>query len=170
MMQDAVEKTELNEAGFLEFQQKTQGTNINTQTLLATDYLNHFNEIVMVLEMVPDFPDFLDDARNWTPKSYVEHFQGSGFSDKDLAVAAYAQVPERFKQPFEQTIDQINRLMAISIQRLEVAMEENNLEKLRYAAADTSESIRRLIDFASGIIHGSQNTMDQNEIDNLLGD
>ena len=167
-MQDAVEKKDLEDAGFLEFQEKIRGSNINAQTLLATVYLNHFNEIVMVLEMVPDFPDFLDDAKEWLPKSYVKHFQDSAFSDKDLAVAAYAHVPERFIQPFEQTIDQINRLMAITIQRLEEVIDEDNPEKLRFVTADSSKSIRRLIDFASGIIHGSQNTMDQSDIDLLL--
>jgi hypothetical protein len=45
------------------------GTNINAQTLLATDYLNHFNEIAMLLEMVPDMNDMLDEAKAWQPKS-----------------------------------------------------------------------------------------------------
>jgi len=36
--------------------------NINEKTLLATDYLNHFNEFVMVLDLIPDMPDCLKDA------------------------------------------------------------------------------------------------------------
>ena len=39
-----------------------QGTNIDPQTLLATDYLNHFNEIVMLLELIPDMPECFEDA------------------------------------------------------------------------------------------------------------
>ena len=31
----------------------TKGTNVNEETLLTTDYLNHFNEIIMLLEIVP---------------------------------------------------------------------------------------------------------------------
>ncbi len=45
---------------YLAFQHKVRGTNINEQTLLATDYLNHFNEIAMMLEMIPDMPEFLE--------------------------------------------------------------------------------------------------------------
>ena len=56
-----------------------QGTNINEQTLLATDYLNHFNEIVMTVGMVPDFRDLMDDAKAWQPISYAEHIQNSAF-------------------------------------------------------------------------------------------
>jgi hypothetical protein len=35
--------------------------NINPQSGLATDYLNHFNEAIMLLEMIPDMPDCVED-------------------------------------------------------------------------------------------------------------
>lgn len=35
--------------------------NINPRTGLATDYLNHFNEAVMLLEMIPDMPECAED-------------------------------------------------------------------------------------------------------------
>lgn len=64
--------------------------NINPQTGLATDYLNHFNEAIMLLEMVGDCPDCLADIRRWQPMSYREHFLESHFQGRDLAIAAYA--------------------------------------------------------------------------------
>lgn len=64
--------------------------NINPQTGLATDYLNHFNEAIMLLEMVGDCPDCLADIRRWQPMSYREHFLESHFRGRDLAIAAYA--------------------------------------------------------------------------------
>ena len=70
--------------------QKVRGTNINEQTLLATDYLNHLNEPIMLFEMLADVPELLDELAEWQPKSYVEHFTDSAFSDKDLAIEAYA--------------------------------------------------------------------------------
>jgi len=36
-------------------------TNVNNNTFLETDYLNHFNEIVMLV--VSDMPDILEDAK-----------------------------------------------------------------------------------------------------------
>jgi muramoyltetrapeptide carboxypeptidase LdcA involved in peptidoglycan recycling len=38
------------------------GTNINSVTLLATDYLNHFNEVIILIEMVADMPDMIEDV------------------------------------------------------------------------------------------------------------
>jgi hypothetical protein len=43
--------------------------NINPRTGLATDYLNHFNEAVMLLEMVPDMPECAEDFLTWSPLS-----------------------------------------------------------------------------------------------------
>lgn len=63
--------------------------NINPLTGLATDYLNHFNEAIMLLEMVATCPDCLDDFHSWQPMSYREHFLASKFKARDLAVAAY---------------------------------------------------------------------------------
>jgi hypothetical protein len=64
-------------------------TNINPDTGLATDYLNHFNEAIMLLEMLPDCPDCLEDFRAWRPMSYRQHFAASRFKGRDVAIAAY---------------------------------------------------------------------------------
>lgn len=167
-MPDTTDINSGSSAEFLAIQQKAKDANLNEQTLLATDYLNHFNEIVMLLEMVPDMPECLDEAKEWQPKSYTDHFRDSTFSDKELAIEAYAHVPERFLKPFEQTIDQINRLIDVVIQRLEKYHLEGDEDRLRLAASDDSRNIQRLMDFASGVIHGSDNTMDQDDIDSLL--
>ncbi len=63
--------------------------NINPVTGLATDYLNHFNEAIMLLEMLLSAPDCLDDFLAWQPASYREHFAASHFKRRDMAIAAY---------------------------------------------------------------------------------
>ncbi len=63
--------------------------NINPVTGFATDYLNHFNEAIMLLEMLPDCPDCIDDFLAWRPMTYREHFMASHFKGRDLAIAAY---------------------------------------------------------------------------------
>src|SRR5215813_15225223 len=63
--------------------------NINPNTGLATDYLNHFNEAIMLLDLVATMPECLTDLMAWAPMSYEEHFASSRFKDRGLAVAAY---------------------------------------------------------------------------------
>jgi len=155
---------------YLSLRERAAGTNVNDQTLLATDYLNHFNEVVMLLEMIPDMPDMLEEAREWQPRPYKEHFAESSIADCDLAVEAYDSVPTKYKAPFEQTISQLDRLIASSINRLEQDLSEGNVDLARENASALSQILQRLIDIASGIISGSDHTMDQSEIDILLGD
>ena len=63
--------------------------NISPATGLSTDYLNHFTEAVMALEMAGDIPECVDDLRAWRPKNYVEHFAASRFSNRDAVIGAY---------------------------------------------------------------------------------
>ena len=63
--------------------------NINPATGLATDYLNHFNEAIMLLEMMSACPDCLGDFLDWRPMSYREHFEASRFKGRELAIEAY---------------------------------------------------------------------------------
>ncbi|MEI6557425.1 MAG: hypothetical protein WCO00_03385 [Rhodospirillaceae bacterium] len=154
---------------FLEWRRKVRGTNISEKTLLATDYLNHFNEIVMLIEMVPDMTMMLDECYLWEPKSYQQHFQESGFSDKELAIAAYEHVPAKFRRPFEETILQMQLVVSATIQRMAAAIETGNMDQLRLDCQVSVAMIHKIIQVANGIIHGTAGMMDQDEIDVYLG-
>lgn len=65
------------------------GANINARTRLATDYLNHFNEAIMLLELLSPYPDCVEDFLAWRPMSYREHFEASRYKGRELAIAAY---------------------------------------------------------------------------------
>ena len=155
--------------GFLAMQEKVKGSNIDEKTLLATDYLNHFNEIVMLLEMVADMPEILEDVKAWQPKSYKDHFAASTIAEKDLAIEAYDFVPAVYREPFEQTIEQINNSIASTVERLEKILADGEMELLQANAQSHSRLIQRLMDTASAVIHGSAKILDQSEIDNLMG-
>src|SRR6202162_341706 len=75
--------------------------NINPRTGLATDYLNHFNEAIMLLEMVPDMPECAEDFLSWKPLSYAEHFTAPNFKARDLAIAAYDSADANLRAEFD---------------------------------------------------------------------
>ncbi|OIQ92529.1 hypothetical protein GALL_255210 [mine drainage metagenome] len=156
------------QAGFIAFSDKAVGTNINPQTLLATDYLNHFNEIIMMLEMIPDMPDCLEEAQAWSPKSYQDHFRDSQFRDRALAIEAYDHVPSKYRVPFEEVIGQMNSLVAASILRIAEVLEGGDADQLRYICSEASHGVQKLMDVASAVIHGSTKILVQSEIDGFL--
>lgn len=144
------------------------GTNINAQTYLATDYLNHFNEIVMFLEMIPDMPDMFEEAKAWAPKSYADHFRDSSFKDKDLAIRAYDAAPPRYRRMFDQTVARMNEQLVAGLGRIDAAILAGNDSELAFLVQQVSRSTQRLIDVCSSIIHGNVRTMSQTQIDEAL--
>ncbi|MBL4691903.1 MAG: hypothetical protein JKY92_01045 [Magnetovibrio sp.] len=152
-----------------DFRQRAEGTNVNAQTLLATDYLNHFNELVMTMEMLADMPELFEEVQAWAPKDYKDHFRDSTIADKELAIEAFDHAPPKFKEPFEQNIEKINRLILKSIDRLAADIKTKDMELVRLNSSTISKLIQRLLDMCSANIHGSATTMDQSEIDNLIG-
>lgn len=168
-MEDSAQSTTRSDGDdYALYRDKAEGTNINQQTLLATDYLNHFNEITMLIEMIPDMPEMLEEAQAWAPKSYQDHFREAGFSDAGLAVEAYDHVPDKYRRPFERTVTQLNQLILASVGYLEVALQGADPDAVRQMAKTMSKAIQKVQDVASGIIHGRENAMDQSEIDSLL--
>lgn len=83
--------------------------NINPVSFLATDYLNHFNEVVMLMEMVSAMPDMIDDVMAWEPRGYTDHFEQSVFADKDLAIEAYHAAPSEFREGFEAVVTELDK-------------------------------------------------------------
>ena len=156
------------EAKFEELSQKAVGSNVNDKTLLATDYMNHINEIVMLMELVPDAPECLEDCKAWQPVSYQDHFRNSSIHDKDLAIEAYDWAPLEYREPFDRLVTQMNRLIALSVQRLERLHGEENFDMARLVAERASRNLQDLIGQASAVIHGDGHVIDQEQIDALL--
>src|SRR5438067_4544904 len=81
--------------------EQLRAANINPRTGLATDYLNHFNEAVMLLEMIPDIPECAEDFLAWTPLTYSEHFTHTNFKARDLVIEAYGTADPAIRRRFD---------------------------------------------------------------------
>lgn len=154
----------------VDWAKRVEGTMVNATTLLATDYLNHFNEVLMLLQMVPDMPDMIEDCKQWRPKSYPQHFMDSGLTDGPLAAEAYAHSPPSFKLPFEAIIKQMDDLVFEATAILEEAISNGqSIEVIRDRTARPVGTLQTLNQLADSIIHGDTSTMNQAKIDQMLG-
>ena len=90
--------------------ERLRAANIHPETRLATDYLNHFNEVVMLLELVPTMPDCIEDVLAWAPATYEQHFIRSHYRDKDLVLEAFAHAPVGVRRRFLAVWDDVARL------------------------------------------------------------
>ena len=127
--------------------------NIHPDTGLATDYLNHFNEVVMLVDMLPMMPDCAPDVIAWQPRSYTEHFRLSSFKGRDLAIRAYAASDPVRRAAFERTILDIDR----AIGNVQTLIVESPMDELPLAViSDVAEmSVKPLLAHAMGLINGT---------------
>src|ERR1700761_6729144 len=108
-----------------------RGGNINPRTGLATDYLNPFNEAVMLLEMIPDMPECVEDFLQWHPLSYAEHFTASNFKARDLAIAAYeAAADTDIRADFDQMTDTMTSILREVGAAMRIATQDSTKSKL----------------------------------------
>ena len=128
-----------------------RAANINPRTGLATDYLNHFNEAVMLLEMIPDIPECADDFLQWHPLSYAEHFTATNFRARDLVISAYETADPAIRAEF----DQLSNTMTSILTAVGQAMREANQDKTRAKLAEQAiHWVKPLVMAAGGVING----------------
>jgi hypothetical protein len=129
-----------------------RAANINPRTGLATDYLNHFNEAIMLLEMIPDMPECAEDFLTWCPLSYCEHFMASSFKARDLAIEAYESADAAIRAKF----DNITSTMTSVLTAVGAAMRATRQDKTRAILAEQATVwVKPLVALAGGIINGA---------------
>jgi hypothetical protein len=137
------------------FRSHIPGTNINESTLLASDYLNHFHELVMLLEAVATDPNgFAGDLIDWRPLTYEQHFTASGFRDKTLAIAAYRRAPTKIRARFDEAVAKLHAEAVTVIAEVATALKGRNKRRMRRACEDGVARLRGLIDTANTIATG----------------
>lgn len=81
---------------------------INPLSGLANDYLNLFNELVMILEQLPQMPELIEDLLLWRPVSYRDYFLKSRLAGSRSALEAYDRVNPSFKRRFETMVQELD--------------------------------------------------------------
>ncbi len=132
--------------------------NIRPHTRLATDYLNHFNEAAMLVEMLEAMPEAAEDVLAWRPARYDAHFAASGFAHKELAVAAYRSADPAVRASLDAAADAFADLMAQVQARLAAGGD----------ATSGAAALRARLAAIAAIIEGGPGPSGQDAIDALF--
>lgn len=138
-------------AGATPCPKQLSAANINPQTRLATDYLNHFNEAIMLLEMIPDMPDCASEIFEWQPLSYCDHFRATNYKARDLAIAAYDTVEPATRAHFEHLTGTMSSILVAVRDAMKEATRDETRAKL---ALQATEWLKPLVAATGGIING----------------
>jgi hypothetical protein len=125
---------------------------INPATGLATDYLNHFNEAIMLLEMLSSCPECCDDFFGRQPRSYREHFESSRFKGRALEIAAYDAADPSLRG----CLDTLAGTMITVLEATRTAMNSDIASESAVALAERAAALlRQLVARAGAVINGA---------------
>jgi hypothetical protein len=130
---------------------RLDGTNINPKTGLATDFLNHFNEAIMLLDMLPMAPDCKADFLDWRPMSYREHFAASHFKHRDLAIAAYDSADPAYRGLLDEISNHMNVILIAAADAMRQDLSPQTTGTLAEAAA---RWLKPMVGRAGAVING----------------
>ena len=134
------------------------GELVNPASGLANDYLNLFNEIVMLVEQLPSMPELIDDIMAWRPTSYQEYFRASILPGRESALAAYDKLDARFRRGFEQVVEELDRRSTGSVAavRRKFRASTDQGEPLSVICDRAGASIREVLEKATMLVnHGA---------------
>lgn len=148
--------------------EQMRAANVNQQTGLATDYLNHFNEPIMLVQMLAEMPEFVEDIRGWQAKSYAEHFQTSGLKYAGFIVAAYDHAPPHIIESFENVTQTLTDFILSVPESYSALLEAGNTDAAAEYLVQTTQSLNQLADMAAAIVNGDTERVSQDAIDQIL--
>jgi len=140
-------------------------TGIDPHTGLASDFLNQFNEVLMLLEVVGNDPDLGRHLHGWRPRGYVEHFETSHLRDSALVIEAYALCPVSVRRRFDRLSADLSAFILNGLADLRLI----DGEAAQDARRTLAERIFRRVESLSAIIHPAERRFDNDTISALFG-
>jgi len=125
--------------------------NINPATGLATDYLNHFNEAIMMLELIPSMPACIDDLMEWKVMTYREHFLAATQKHRDDVLVAYDTADAQARVMLDEIADTMSSILAATRDALRLDLSPTVAGGL---AREAAYQLKPLVARAGAVING----------------
>ncbi len=130
---------------------------INPASGIANDYLNIFNEILLLIENMPVLlPEMIADLKQWKSVGYREYFEKSPLPGSKMALEVYDKIDPDFKSQFEQQIEKVS-VIANESRDLVLAMRDSageiEPEQLYGPCSDRAALLREALSIASGLVN-----------------
>jgi hypothetical protein len=136
---------------------KKAGNLVNPNSGIANDFLNQYNEVLLLVENFPVLlPEMVEELLAWKPKTYEEYFTSSPLPGSDIAIRLYHTLDRVFRKRFETQMCRINKLAgkAISVvSERNQDMEERAAEDVELFCRQISRKLRTEIENASILVN-----------------
>lgn len=90
---------------------------VNPASGIANDFLNHFNEVLLLIENLPVLlPEMVDELLGWTPRTYREYFTHSELPGSKLTLEIYESICDELRDEFESRVGAVNLMCLESVE------------------------------------------------------
>jgi hypothetical protein len=117
---------------------------------LSNDYLNHYSEVLMLIEMAGDDPAIGAELQDWRPVGYRAYFGSSELRRATAALAAYDALPEARRQAFEKLVASMDTLATMAVFALQPP---STPESIPWIVEATAPALRELIAKAAAFLN-----------------
>ena len=126
--------------------------NVNLVSGLATNYLNHYIEILLLIEMLPDMRECFEDIRTWKPMSYCEYAACSQLPNSELVLKVYDSVDAERRRNLDAIAHEADTALMSFINRAGTALDLNDTNLLKEIALEAKEYLTPTIERMTGVI------------------
>ncbi len=126
---------------------------VNPLSGLANDYLNGFNEIITLIEMLPEMPDLVADIQAWRPKSYRAYFEDQAHPAAKAAQIAYDRMNPKLQQDFEAVIAELDRLATGTVAAIRHQLKQGKAPALTDLCARAGQAMRKILKLATNMVN-----------------
>ena len=135
-----------------EIAQALSAINVNLSTGFATNYLNHYVEILLLLEILPSMPECLEDIGLWKPMSYAEHVRQSGLPQWELVLEAFEHSDSKRKDSLRDVTNEVDTEVLRYIDQAQKAVVLGDNEQTAAIALEAKDVLTPMLERISSVI------------------
>jgi len=130
---------------------------INPVSGIANDFLNHFNEILLLVENLPMLlPEMVDELLEWQPSTYSDYFNRSRLPGSVAALARYATIEPASRAYFDDNVSRLNAMAVEIVAEISEHRAEDGVippEKVSGFCEIASARFRAELDLLAGFVN-----------------
>ncbi len=130
---------------------------VNPSSGIANDFLNQYNEVLLLVENLPVLlPEMVDELLAWKKKDYEEYFTTSPLPGGDIAIRVYNSLDRAFRDKFETQISRINKIADKAVEVIgdrQRASQELNADEIELFCRQISKRLREEIEGAARLVN-----------------
>ena len=132
---------------------------VNPASGIANDYLNHFNEVLLLIENLPALlPEMVDELLAWRPVSYRNYFTNSPLPGAVATLEIYDSLDADFRADFESMAVMLDKIILESIEVIKSARREDGTleaDEISDTCETLAQRLRKVLDRTADLVnHG----------------